>query len=217
MSGSVLGEAVARARIVVRDPNELHSDAGSTLAKSLRDAAVHLQVRPGHVLATATSYGDDIDIVLIDSSSYPFVSSTVTRDRKTERKPAKAKHLFIALGREEEWGPALGRMIKVRFHSDPKAEEDLHPIFLTLVDQWRAGVAEISSFTQMVSHPAYLKIISLGPRVIPLLLQELEREPDHWFLALHVLTGADPVKPESRARVRDMAKDWINWGRAHGY
>ena len=71
--------------------------------------------------------------------------------------------------------------------------------------------------SEMISHLAYQRIIGLGPTVIPFILSKLERQPSHWFWALHVLTGADPVKPEHQGRLRDMANDWIEWGKARGY
>jgi hypothetical protein len=70
---------------------------------------------------------------------------------------------------------------------------------------------------RFTEHPAYQAVVDLGPDVLPLLLQELERESDHWFRALHALTGANPVPKESRGRVRDMASSWRHWGREHGY
>jgi hypothetical protein len=57
----------------------------------------------------------------------------------------------------------------------------------------------------------------MGPEVVPWLLRKLEREPDHWFRALHALTGADPVPAESCGKVREMAQAWLRWARAHGY
>jgi len=57
----------------------------------------------------------------------------------------------------------------------------------------------------MADHPAYRAIVGLGKPVIPLLLVELELEPDHWFIALHELTGAEPVPEESRGRIDKMA------------
>ena len=69
----------------------------------------------------------------------------------------------------------------------------------------------------MAEHPAYQQIIAMGLEVVPLLFRELEREPDHWFRALHVLTGADPVPPESRGKIREMAAAWLRWGRDQGY
>ena len=69
----------------------------------------------------------------------------------------------------------------------------------------------------MVMHMAYQRIIGLGPAVIPSLLQELDRSPQHWFWALHAITGVDPVLPEHKGQVQHMAQDWLRWGRETGY
>ena len=70
--------------------------------------------------------------------------------------------------------------------------------------------------TRMLSHRSYLGIIGLAARadrheVERLLLEELQKEPDHWFEALSAITGEDPVKPEDDF---DQAVDaWLEWGR----
>ena len=64
---------------------------------------------------------------------------------------------------------------------------------------------------------AYQQIIGLGAPAIPLLLRELEREPDHWFWALKVLTGVNPVPQKSRGNIEEMAKHWVAWGKEQGY
>jgi hypothetical protein len=68
----------------------------------------------------------------------------------------------------------------------------------------------------MVAHPAYQAIITLGPPVIPLLLQDLQREPAHWFEALKAITGEDPVAPADWGRIPAMTAAWLSWGRARG-
>jgi len=83
--------------------------------------------------------------------------------------------------------------------------------FQTLAAQWKAATAFLSSTTAMVAHPAYQAIISLGPPVVPLLLQELEREPAHWFEALTAITGEDPVSPEDWGKIPKMAAAWLAW------
>jgi hypothetical protein len=88
--------------------------------------------------------------------------------------------------------------------------------FRLLADEWRRGVGPLSSASKIVQHPAYQAIIALGPDVVPFILRELEREPDHWFAALRAITGADPVTPEDRGRMDRMAAAWIRWGREHG-
>ena len=78
-------------------------------------------------------------------------------------------------------------------------------------------MAHLSSTTARVQHPAYREIIALGPPVVPLLLRELERRPNHWFAALRSLTGADPVAPADRGHLGLMAESWIKWGKERGY
>lgn len=89
--------------------------------------------------------------------------------------------------------------------------------FADLVAAWKRERGPYSSSAKLAEHLAYRQIIGLGPAVVPLLLRELEREPDHWFRALHALTGADPVPVASRGKVADMAAAWLRWGRKQGY
>src|SRR2546423_1452384 len=86
---------------------------------------------------------------------------------------------------------------------------DLGGRFDALVARWKRERGPHSSSSRLTSHPAYQEIIDLGPAVVPLLLRELEREPDHWFRALHALTGANPVPESSRGKVHEMALAWL--------
>ncbi|MBA5866943.1 MAG: hypothetical protein GDA67_09660 [Nitrospira sp. CR1.3] len=88
--------------------------------------------------------------------------------------------------------------------------------FLALAELWRRDVQFMSSVTEMVLHPAYQRIIGMGFAVVPYLLRELERAPDHWFWALTAITGADPVQPEHRGKLRKMADAWLRWGKEQG-
>lgn len=74
----------------------------------------------------------------------------------------------------------------------------------------------LSSSTEKVMHPAYQRIIGLGPAVIPLVLRDLEQQGGHWFWALRALTGENPVKPEDAGQVRKMTESWLEWGRQRG-
>ena len=89
--------------------------------------------------------------------------------------------------------------------------------FQHCVATWKRERGPYSSSERLTDHPAYQSIIELGPGVVPLLLAELERQPDHWFRALHTLTSADPVPDEARGRIRDMSNAWLQWGREQGY
>lgn len=93
--------------------------------------------------------------------------------------------------------------------------ENLDTAFQALVERWRRDNRLISSAHKMVLHPAYQRIIGKGPAVIPLILRELQARPDHWFWALHAITGEDPAPPEANFDSAVLA--WLEWGRARGY
>src|SRR5438105_2223259 len=95
--------------------------------------------------------------------------------------------------------------------------KSLEERFLELRARWKGERGPTSSLTELAMHPSYQQIIGLGPDAVPLLLRELERDPDHWFWALKAITGEDPVAPERRGKLRDMAQDWISWGRKQGF
>jgi hypothetical protein len=95
----------------------------------------------------------------------------------------------------------------------PEWEQQFHD----LVADWKRDRGPHSSSAALAEHPVYQQIILMGPEVVPLLLRELEREPDHWFRALHSLTGANPVPAQSIRKIREMAAAWLKWGHDQGY
>jgi hypothetical protein len=94
---------------------------------------------------------------------------------------------------------------------------ELETRFAELAAAWKAERGHSSSITKLCAHPAYQQIIGMGEQAVPLLLRELEREPDHWFWALKVITGVNPVPRESRAKIKEMARQWVKWGHEQGY
>ncbi len=90
-------------------------------------------------------------------------------------------------------------------------------VFQRLAGQWKTSRGPATTVSKMTQHPAYKEIIGLGAPAIPLLLEELDQDPDHWFAALRAITGANPVRPEDRGDLNKMAESWIEWGRMNGY
>jgi len=88
--------------------------------------------------------------------------------------------------------------------------------FQALVKRWKKDTETDSSITRMIRHPAYQEIIDMGEPVVPLLLAELQQEPDFWFAALQRITGANPVPKASAGKIMEMAQSWIDWGRDKG-
>lgn len=101
----------------------------------------------------------------------------------------------------------------------PNAEcsAELEATFHQLAEQWNAETAHLSSATQMAMHPAYQRIIGMGPAVLPFIFRELEKKPDHWYWALRAITGEDPVPPEYAGKIAKMAEVWLSYAREHGY
>jgi hypothetical protein len=91
---------------------------------------------------------------------------------------------------------------------DPDAMVDE---FARLTAEWKAARRPTSSARRMADHPAYQAIIRLGRPVVPLILAELRREPDHWFIALAEITGAVPVPAECRGNLTAMTEAWEAW------
>jgi hypothetical protein len=58
--------------------------------------------------------------------------------------------------------------------------------------------------------------MGMGFPAIPMILEELQREPDQWFWALEAITDQNPVPPEAEGKVRLMAQTWMEWGRQQG-
>jgi hypothetical protein len=85
-----------------------------------------------------------------------------------------------------------------------------------LVTEWKQATRYTSSMSDLATHPAYQRIIGLGPAALPLILRELRRAPDHWFWALKAITGEDPVPSTARGNLSEMTKVWLRWAAERG-
>jgi hypothetical protein len=47
--------------------------------------------------------------------------------------------------------------------------------------------------------------------IVPLIIQELEERPDHWFAALHEITGVDPAGPDDN--FDEAIAAWRQWAK----
>ena len=97
-----------------------------------------------------------------------------------------------------------------------KQKEGLDSRFHALAAQWKEETRFLSSIHDMVTHPAYLQIIGMGQEALPLLIDELRREPDHWFVALQAITGTNPIPPSARGDVDAMTQAWLDWAEKRG-
>ncbi|SRR6266540_6025100 len=95
--------------------------------------------------------------------------------------------------------------------------KQLRKQFAKHTQRWKAETAFSSSVHQITAHPSYLRIIGMGSAALPLIFEELEKRPGHWFSALYAITDENPVPDRDAGRIKKMAHHWINWGRLHGF
>ena len=89
-------------------------------------------------------------------------------------------------------------------------------LFIKLARIWREETAVLSSTTMICTNRYYQQIIGLGPDVVPLILEDLAEEVDHWFWALQAITRENPVDPSDVGNMEKMRQAWLRWGRERG-
>jgi hypothetical protein len=101
---------------------------------------------------------------------------------------------------------------------EQKKEQDEEKRFLDLFDQWKSGTWFMSSASDIIAHPACQEIIAMGEKMIPNMLNLLVYTTRYNTLVwiLFEITGENPVKPKHIGSIKNMAKDWIEWGKNKG-
>ncbi|HKR59037.1 MAG TPA: hypothetical protein VJS64_04835 [Pyrinomonadaceae bacterium] len=99
---------------------------------------------------------------------------------------------------------------------ESEVRAEVEQAFRLHAERWYSDTLILSSYLEKILHPDYQKILTLGPEVVPLILNELTDMPNDWFWALRMLTEADPVEPEQAGDMQAMANAWIEWGKAEG-
>jgi hypothetical protein len=94
---------------------------------------------------------------------------------------------------------------------------NLGRIFKQLAEQWKKDTALMSSMSQSAMHPAYPRIIGMGPAALPLIFRELQQYGGHWFWALAAITGDNPVPPQEAGYVQKMTERWLDYAKEKGY
>ncbi|TWU43298.1 hypothetical protein Q31b_23360 [Novipirellula aureliae] len=89
--------------------------------------------------------------------------------------------------------------------------------FQKLKDDWKSRTRHLSNTAQISLVFSYQQIIGMGPAIVPLILAELEKEPDHWFWALEAITGENPVRDTDAGDVEASAQAWLQWGKQNDW
>ena len=75
-------------------------------------------------------------------------------------------------------------------HVEGHGQQDCTSLFKQLAEDWHRDRPRGVDVADMVMHPSYQRIIGMGEDAVSLILNELNRRPDHWFWALYSITGA---------------------------
>jgi hypothetical protein len=98
-----------------------------------------------------------------------------------------------------------------------RSDTELERVFNELFERWHSDTMKYSDPNEITGHLSYYQIVALGEEVLPLLLRELKRGTGFLFLALRAITRQNPVPPEHMGNRKQMAEDWLQWARDHGY
>jgi hypothetical protein len=97
----------------------------------------------------------------------------------------------------------------------PTEKKNLQQEFNRLATRWKSETESLSSVKKKTTHPDYLKIIEMGSEVIPIILQSLLKEPDHWFVALNKISSENPIS--YGASFQEAVIGWLQWGQRKGF
>jgi hypothetical protein len=95
----------------------------------------------------------------------------------------------------------------------PTERESPEEKFRRLADRWHRTTDHLSVTFQILADRSYKEILTMGQRVIPLILADMRKRPGHWFEALELFTGENPAR---RAKShREAVEAWLEWGKQH--
>ena len=86
-----------------------------------------------------------------------------------------------------------------------------------LRDEWRSESQFMSMVHDMVMLAGYQRIVGMGMRAVPYILEDREETGDHGFWAREAITGEDPVPEEHVGNMPAMADAWLTLGRVRGW
>jgi hypothetical protein len=111
--------------------------------------------------------------------------------------------------------PDFARTARAVLEAPLSLEDD----FKRAVAKWREDTENTSSFTAIIAHPSYQRIIDLGRRgepVVPLILRDLKESGGFWAPALQSITNENPVAEKHIGNAKKVRSDWLEWGKSRG-
>lgn len=98
-----------------------------------------------------------------------------------------------------------------------KHNEELQDLFQELKAIWLHDTSFDSGYRNKINHSAYLKIISFGESIIPILIDDMLKNNTIWHHALVDITGENPIREESKGVASKIVEDWNRWAVENNY
>lgn len=76
---------------------------------------------------------------------------------------------------------------------------------------WARATMFSSSIDEMIASLWMARIVNLGSKAIPLVVDEIRDEPSYLFLALPKMVGEDPVPEALYGDVEAICRFWVDW------
>jgi hypothetical protein len=83
--------------------------------------------------------------------------------------------------------------------------------FYQFLHKWVSETTFESNLDTITSHGAYRAIVAMGPRAVPLIVDELKIKPSLLVYAMEDITGERPYAPNMQGNIRAMSDHWVLW------
>lgn len=118
---------------------------------------------------------------------------------------------FVKQSVESSYSSFIGQSIFVQ----ELYKQELKKRFEFYSSIWKNETLFSSNISDITNNAAYRSIIGLGYSVVPLILEDLRQDDSHWFYALNILTGENPISDNHKGIFPLMKKDWLDWAHSN--
>lgn len=154
-----------------------------------------------------------IDCSNANSKSVGFCHTT-PHITKWHFKPKSKIARSLAFG-EENWKRKEKDVITTKSGQEYR-DLQVKSEFDTLVKAWASAIKYTSLESQQIKHPAFLRIVSMGEKALPLIFGEFSKRPFMaWLTALPAIVGKN-IAAEAKSFPEAVGL-WIEWGKENSY
>lgn len=80
--------------------------------------------------------------------------------------------------------------------------------FISLLNAWESKTELFSSVAKIISDNNFQRIVSMGEKAIPLIIDEIEKKPSTLVWALNLITNSS-IESNQRLTVSEACKKWV--------